>query len=71
MWRDEPVLGRRDGENYNIGFVDATDRPYPELVSAAQATHLRLRQVHSGRVPPFNRKPLASDVGAPSSPWDQ
>jgi hypothetical protein len=35
-WRDEPVLGRMDGENYNIGFVDVTDRPYPELVEAAK-----------------------------------
>ena len=69
-WRDEPVLGRMDGENYNIGFVDMTDRPYPELVEAAKATHRRLFEVHSGQVPPFSRKPMASEVGAPSSPWD-
>ena len=70
IWRDEPVLGRMDGENYNIGFVDVTDRPYPELVEAAKTTHQRLREVHSGRTLPFNQKPLASDAGAPSSPWD-
>ena len=35
-WKDEPVLGRMDGENYNIGFVDVTDRPYAELVEAAK-----------------------------------
>jgi hypothetical protein len=69
-WRDEPVLGRMDGENYNIGFVDATDRPYPELVEAAKATHKRLREVHSGRTLPFNQKPMASEAGSPSSPWD-
>ena len=69
-WRDEPVLGRFDGENYNIGFVDVTDRPYPELVEAAKATHKRLLDVHAGRVPPFSRRPMASEVGAPSSPWD-
>jgi hypothetical protein len=69
-WRDEPVLGRMDGENYNIGFVDATDRPYPELVEAAQATHRRLREVHAGRTPPFSQRPMASDAGSPSSPWD-
>lgn len=34
---DEPVTGRYfDGENYNIGFVDVTDTPYPELVAAAR-----------------------------------
>jgi hypothetical protein len=70
QWRDEPVLGRMDGENYNIGFVDATDRPYPELVKAAIVTHKRLLDVHSGRILPFAQKPMASDAGAPSSPWD-
>lgn len=69
QWRDEPVLGRMDGENYNIGFVDVTDRPYAELVEAAKTTHKRLRDVHSGKVSPFAQRPLASDAGAPSSPW--
>jgi hypothetical protein len=68
-WRDEPVLGRMDGENYNIGFVDVTDRPYTELVEAAKLTHQRLLDVHSGKQLPFARHPLASDAGAPSTPW--
>jgi hypothetical protein len=68
-WRDEPVLGRMDGENYNIGFVDVTDRPYVELIEAAKATHQRLQDVHSGKLVPFARHPMASDAGAPSSPW--
>jgi hypothetical protein len=34
---DEPITGRSyDGENYNIGLVDVTDTPYPELTKAAQ-----------------------------------
>ena len=69
-WRDEPVLGRMDGENYNIGFVDVTDRAYPELVEAAMATHKRLLAIHSGQTLPLSRKPLASDTGSPSTPWD-
>jgi hypothetical protein len=37
---DEPLVGRSyDGENYNIGFVDVTDTPYPEMVAAAKAAH--------------------------------
>lgn len=37
---DEPLTGRwHDGENYNIGFVDVTDTPYPELVAAATAAN--------------------------------
>lgn len=68
-WRDEPVLGRMDGENYNIGFVDVTDRPYVELIDAAKVTHKRLMEVHSGKALPFARHPMASDAGAPSTPW--
>jgi hypothetical protein len=56
---DESVTGRMDGENYNFGWVDVTDRPYRELVDAAKETHKRLFAVHSGKEPPFNQKPLA------------
>ena len=69
-WRDEPVLGRNDGENYNIGFVDATDRPYPELVNGVKATMKRLFDVHSGKAAPFKERPKASTAGTPASPWD-
>ncbi len=37
QWRDQPLTGRADGENYQIGFVTGTDAPYPELVEAARA----------------------------------
>jgi hypothetical protein len=33
---DEPLTGRFDGENYNIGLVSGTDTPYGELVAAAR-----------------------------------
>ena len=56
QWLDEPNTGRFDGENYSIGFVDVADRPYPELVAAAQATHRRLLAVHSGKTPPVTRQ---------------
>ncbi|MGC6455674.1 MAG: beta-agarase [Coraliomargaritaceae bacterium] len=29
---DQPPTGRSDGENYNVGLVDLTDQPFPELV---------------------------------------
>ncbi len=63
---DEPVTGRMDGENYNIGFVDVTDRPYPNLIDAAKKTHKRLFAVHSGQVAPVTLKPKASELGTPS-----
>jgi hypothetical protein len=56
---DEPNTGRFDGENYNISFVDATDRPYPELIEAAQATHARLFEARSGKIPPVSRRAKA------------
>jgi hypothetical protein len=65
QWIDEPVTGRRDGENYNIGWIDVTDRPYPELVAAARATHARLDDIHSGRLAATTRKPKASEFGTP------
>lgn len=50
QWSDQPSTGRYDGENYNIGFVDVTDRPYPELVKASQTTFKRLFDIHSGNM---------------------
>lgn len=37
-WRDQLVSGRNatDGENFQDGFVDVTDRPYSEMVEAAR-----------------------------------
>jgi len=37
QYRDQPLVGRGDGENYQIGFVDVCDRPYPKLAEAARA----------------------------------
>jgi hypothetical protein len=47
---DEPLTGRWfDGENYNIGFLDVTDTPYPELVHAAKKVHAEIYQRRYGR----------------------
>ena len=59
QWLDQPCTGRMDGENYNIGLVDVTDRPYPELIEAMRATHRRLQAVHAGTVTPFDTPPRA------------
>ena len=56
QWLDEPVTGRMDGENYNIGFVDVTDRPYWDFIEGVIATHKRLFDVHSGKLPPVDEK---------------
>ncbi|MCU0455704.1 MAG: hypothetical protein MUE74_05320 [Bacteroidales bacterium] len=34
QYGDQPFTGRSDGENYQIGFVDVCDTPYPETIRA-------------------------------------
>ncbi len=58
QWMDQPATGRNDGENYNIGFVDVTDRPYNELINAAKETFGRIQGVHSGKEAPVTRKAI-------------
>jgi hypothetical protein len=60
QWADQPCTGRFDGENYNIGLVDVTDRPYPDLVAALQETHGRARRLHSGELQPFTQRPAVN-----------
>jgi len=36
QYKDQATTGRGDGENYQIGFVDICDRPYPEIVQACR-----------------------------------
>ena len=56
QWIDQPNTGRGDGESGLIGFVDVTDRPYPDMVEASRETFGRLLEVHSGKEPPFSRQ---------------
>ncbi len=59
QWCDQDLTGRgNDGENYNCGMVDVTDRPYPFLVEAVSETAKRLFEVHSGLLPPVDRAPV-------------
>jgi len=51
---DQSALGRFDGENYNIGFLDVCNRPYEPLVEAAKSSHERLYKVASGQLPPYD-----------------
>ena len=54
QWPDQDLTGRGyDGENYNCGLIDVTDRPYPYMAEAISETSRRLYNVHSGSIPPF------------------
>jgi hypothetical protein len=53
---DQSAVGRFDGENYNIGFLDICNRPYDEMGTAAIASHERMYDVAAGRVEPYSDK---------------
>lgn len=48
-YADQPLVGRFDGENANIGFVSQTDQPYYELIEAARAIDNRVYELRGGR----------------------
>ena len=54
---DESALGRFDGENWNIGFLDVCNRPYEQLCEAARASHERMYDVADGNREPFDDPP--------------
>jgi hypothetical protein len=62
LWNDQHVVGRFDGENWQIGLVDICQKPYAGLIAAAQKSHARIYPVASGRTEPFDNLPAAVDV---------
>ena len=58
QWSDQDFTGRRDGENYNCGLVDVTDRPYQHLVEAMMETAKRLYDIHQQKIKPTETAPV-------------
>jgi hypothetical protein len=54
---DQSAIGRFDGENYNIGFLDICNQPYKELCEAGITTHERIYEVAAGELEPFDDAP--------------
>jgi hypothetical protein len=49
-YQDEPLTGRvYDEENYQIGFVDVTDTPYPETIAACREVTRGMYRLRSGK----------------------
>ncbi|NQU43164.1 beta-agarase, partial [bacterium] len=46
--KDQATTGRPDEENYQIGFLNVCDRPYPEIVEAARRVGAELYEVRIG-----------------------
>ncbi len=57
QWCDQDITGRFDGENYNCGMIDVTDRPYKQFVTAVSETSGNLYEIHSGLKSPFGTMP--------------
>jgi hypothetical protein len=55
---DQSALGRFDGENYNIGFLDICNRPYEPLAKAARLSHEALYAVANGKTAPYADAPV-------------
>jgi hypothetical protein len=49
---DQPVLGRFDGENYNVGLFDICLQPYPELKKEVKKAHERMYKLAKKRQKP-------------------
>ena len=50
---DQPLLGRFDGENSQIGFVDVCHRPYRDLVDPATRAHEVVYELMNGTREPY------------------
>lgn len=48
---DQATTGRGDGENYQIGFLDVCDTPYPELRAAAREVGETMYAYRAGKKP--------------------
>ena len=48
---DQATTGRGDGENYQIGFLDIADTPYPETIAASRGVGAELYRLRAGRTP--------------------
>lgn len=53
---DQFVLGRFDGENYNIGLFDICSRPYEEMLEEVSRCSREIYQVKFGQRPPSEEK---------------
>ena len=50
QWQDQALTGRPDGENYQIGFLNVADMPYPELVEASRDVAAKMyRRRYNGK----------------------
>lgn len=57
QYNDQPVLGRFDGENYQIGVVDVCQQPYKPFIDQMKISHDRVYQIRTGKIDPLQEPP--------------
>lgn len=60
---DQAILGRFDGENFQIGLLDTCNRPYREFVDEVTATNRAIADVLAGRREPYPQAQSEATVG--------
>jgi hypothetical protein len=54
---DQSALGRFDGENYQIGFVDICNKPHEAICNAAIKSHEAIYQIADATIAPYDDVP--------------
>jgi hypothetical protein len=54
---DQSALGRFDGENYNIGFLDICNKQHKPICNAAKKSHERMYEIATGKTKPYDKSP--------------
>jgi len=54
---DQSALGRFDGENYNIGFLDICNKQHKPICNAAKKSHEKMYEIASGKIKPYDKAP--------------
>jgi len=57
QYNDQPLFGRSDGENCNVGLIDVCGKPHTDLIEKAKETHSRIIDIRTGRLKPTDRRP--------------
>jgi hypothetical protein len=52
---DEPLGGREDGEDYNMGLIDLANRPYEEVTEGFRQWNPKLEELHRDGAGPSTR----------------
>src|SRR5208283_1603002 len=67
---DEPLGGREDGEDYNMGLIDTANRPYEELTQDFKKLNSVIESLHAGSGVAGSKKEAANGAGEVKSPQD-